>query len=89
MKLAVAAILAFAAFAICKAQDTGYRVKAVLVRSAEKRMEGKFLQVPDDMRIVCEGDTSGISEGDYVKIEFKGKRIVAGKLTCTSIGWYH
>ena len=89
MKIAVAVLLALAAFVICKAEDTGYHVKAVVVRSAEKRLEGQFVEVPKDLRIVCEGDTSGISEGDYVKVEWKDGIAMVKKTKCTSMTWIH
>jgi hypothetical protein len=85
----LASVLTLAAIAACRAQDAGYRVKAVLVHSAERRMEAKFVVIPQNLRIICQGDTAGISEGDYVKVDFKNGKLVAGKMVCDSIAWYH
>lgn len=82
-------ILALTGFAICRADDTGYHVKAVLVRSAEKRMEATFVEMPKDLRILCEGDTSGISEGDYVKVEWKKDVAMVKKMRCDRMVWVH
>jgi hypothetical protein len=85
----LAGVLALATIAVCRGEDTGYHVKAVLVRSAEKRMEGQFVEVPKDLRIVCEGDTAGLSEGDYVKVEWRNGVATVKKMECKSMVWIH
>ncbi len=86
-RLFVAALLLVATIAICQGEDTGYRVKAVMVGNGH--LEAKFVVMPDDLRLVCNGDTKGISTGDYVRVEIKDHVFVIGKTTCEQIKWYH
>lgn len=87
--ISLAMIALILTIAVCRGQDTSYRVKVAMVSNKRQRMEGKFVIVPDDLRIICRGDTAGISEGDYVKVEFKNGQLMAGKMSCDSMAWYH
>jgi hypothetical protein len=85
----LASVLTLAAIAASRGQDNSFRVKVAMVNSQQKRMEGKFVVMPDDLRIVCAGDPSGMSVGDYVKVEFKNGKPVIRKMVCDQIAWYH
>ena len=74
---------------VCRGSETGYQVKAVMVSGEGRIMEAKFVVLPEDLRIVCEGDPKGISVGDYVKLEIRSGKFYARKMECNGIRWYH
>ena len=66
------------------AHDSGYTLK--VIEREGNRLELKFLTMPDDMRLVCEGD-SRAAVGDYVKIEDRDGTIYAGNARCVGVKW--
>lgn len=82
------AALLLGAFAVCRANDSGYYMKATAVDSAQQTMEAKFVITPEELRLVCKGDTRGISVGDYIKVERKLDKFVVGKMECFGMKWY-
>lgn len=80
-------VLVSLAIALCRAEDTGYRMKVALI--AGNHMEAKFVQMPDDLRIACDGDPKGLSVGDYVKMEWKKDIATVGKMECRTMVWIH
>jgi hypothetical protein len=88
MRLCIAILLALAGLAICRAEDTTYRVQAVVVDEAHKLVEAKFVIVPEDLRLVCHGIVTKVSAGDYLKVEYKkGSGFWVGNLACTEVRW--
>ena len=87
MRIVVALVLLLAGWAICRAQDTGYRVKVVL--ASGQRMEARFVTIPEDLRLICKGDSKGMFAGDYVKVELKDNVFTVGKMSCTEVAWVH
>lgn len=87
-KIIAFAALLLGAFAVCRANDSGYYMKATLVEPSQQVMEAKFVITPEDLRLVCKGDTRGISVGDYIRVERKLDKFVVGKMECFGMKWY-
>jgi hypothetical protein len=71
------------------AKDVPMLTQAVVVDGRLQSMEAKFVSMPDDLRVICVGDTKGISVGDFVKVEWKSGQLMAGKMKCAQVKWYH
>jgi hypothetical protein len=87
--LALWLLWSFVAAIAGHAQDTGFRVKVLLVSGTDKRLEAKFATIPDDLRLICHGDPQGMFVGDFVKVEVKDNKFVIGKLQCGEMAWVH
>lgn len=72
---------------IARADDTTYRVKAVVVDESHKLLEAKFVVLPDDLRLVCHGEVKKIASGDYLKVEYTKDGFWIGNLACTEVRW--
>ncbi len=81
--------LAFAAAGVCRGHDTGYTVKVVVADRAQGHFEARFMTMPEDLRIVCEGEAPKLFEGDYVKVELddKGFKLAGTKARCAQMKW--
>lgn len=47
------------------------------------------MTMPEDLRIVCEGEAPKLFEGDYVKVELddKGFKLAGTKARCAQMKW--
>ena len=84
----LAAVLLPAAWAC--ARDTGYTVKVVVADRAAGHVEARFVVMPEDLRIVCEGEVRKVFEGDYVQMELDkdGDFSLKGtKTKCRQVKW--
>ncbi len=70
-----------------KASDTTYTLKVAAVSQTNGEVQAKFLVTPEDMRVICHGDTHGISTGDYIKMEVKNGLFTIAGTKCTEIRW--
>jgi hypothetical protein len=83
----LAAILALGGWFTAKAGDTTYSVKVAYLNKQTGEVEGKFIVLPKDLRIVCQGDVRDMFDGDYVKVTWSNGIFKIGKATCTGFKW--
>lgn len=73
------------------ASDTTYRLKVVVSDHSTGHVEAKFTTMPEDLRIVCEGETNNLPfENDYVRIDYDDKHgytVHGTKLQCKGFVW--
>lgn len=87
-RLVTLAALILGAVAVARSQgDRSYRVKLVVVDHGQQVIEGKFVVMPDDLRIVCHGDPGKMFAGDYVEVRFKDHKTFIGKAECSEMKW--
>lgn len=82
-----AAVLIGSALAV-KANDTPYTLKVIVVNKVAGHVEAKFIVAPEDLRLICDGDVTGIQDTDYVKVKFKDGDFYIGKAKCGQVRWY-
>lgn len=70
-----------------KADSNDYFFKVTTVSQSQDEVTAKFTVVPRDMRIVCKGDISGLSEGDYVKLDHKNGEFMLKSAKCNEVRW--
>jgi len=70
-----------------KATETTYTLKVMALEKAAGRVEAKFVTLPEDLRIVCEGDISGIMDSDYVPVTYHDGEFYIRKAKCTKMKW--
>jgi len=64
-----------------------YYVKVAFVDKTKGEIEGKFMSIPEDMRIVCHGDVQKFNEGDYTKVQYRNGVFAVADAKCTEVRW--
>lgn len=70
-----------------KATNTGYSMKVAQVNHSIGLIEVKFIVVPDDLRLICHGNTKQYNTGDFVKIETANGDVHFGDIKCNAVRW--
>ena len=53
----------------------------------QRRIEARFVIVPEDLRLVCEGAVRKVFVGDFVKVDFREGKVWVEGLECKQIAW--
>jgi hypothetical protein len=72
---------------LVQSQEPEYYIKVAGIDKTKGEIEGKFITVPEDLRIVCHGDVRKFNEGDYTKLYFRNGNFTVGDAQCTSVRW--
>lgn len=82
------AVLLVAGLELRASKTNEFYVKVSAVNEAKGQVETRFVVVPDNIRLVCEGDVKNVFVGDYQRVDIKADAPHMGKLTCNKFRWY-